>query len=221
MIMSKRLHDTEIWSKQWFRTLSCEAKLLWMFLKDKCNCAGIIEVDDVPQIEFFIGKKISTSAFDELKKQFFRIDSKRIFLIDFIEFQYGNISTTHKMHKKIMNELAKFSIKYPIDTVSGVSDTVMDMDMDKDIEREEGVGEGKKSGKKFTPPSEEEFTAYCRENGFGNIAARAYRYYSEMCWKDSSGKPVRSWKGKLQAVWFTSENRDQEKQPDRIYGELL
>jgi len=66
----------------------------------------------------------------------------------------------------------------------------------------------KKKG--FIPPPFDEFKKYCTDNGFSGIAERAYKYYTEMKWKDSSGKQVKSWKGKLQAVWFKDENKDKK-----------
>ena len=102
-----------------------------MYLKDVCNCAGIVEVDDLDQISFFIGIKITPDHFSEIKKQIITIDHRRCLIPDFIDFQYGTLHEKHKMRKKVFSELAKFDIKYPIDTVSEISDTVKDKDKDK------------------------------------------------------------------------------------------
>lgn len=81
------------------------------------------------------------------------------------------------------------------------TDTEIDTDLVKNTK--------KKITKKdtFTPPEFNEFKAYCKENGFENISERAFKYYSEMDWCDSTGKPIKSWKGKLQAVWFRDDNK--------------
>lgn len=138
---TKRLHDIEIWRKSWFRNLSYQAKLLWFYIKDNCNCAGIAEIDDKTQISFFIGVKLTDVHFKEIEKQILTIDDKRILLIDFIDFQYGELGESHKMRKKILSELAKFDLKYPINTLSRNQDTVKDKDKDtvKDMDNDKNI----------------------------------------------------------------------------------
>lgn len=57
--------------------------------------------------------------------------------------------------------------------------------------------------KKFVPPMVEEVQEYIDKNGYNVNAAEFIRYYAdgEPPWHDQSGKPVRSWKQKLVAVW--------------------
>lgn len=60
----------------------------------------------------------------------------------------------------------------------------------------------------FTPPSLLEVKAYFKEKGFTEQSAeRAFEYYSNLEWKDSNNKPVKSWKAKMNSVWFKDENR--------------
>lgn len=40
--MAKRLHDTEIWHKEWYCNLSQTHKLLVQYLFDNCDCAGVL-----------------------------------------------------------------------------------------------------------------------------------------------------------------------------------
>lgn len=130
LFMPKRLHDTECWRKQWFRSLCTTSKLLWLYILDNCDCAGVFEADDIKQISFFVGCRVGEKNFKDLSKQLKPIDLKRYFVLDFIEFQYGSLTMNHKMYSKIINLLAKFGIKYPIDTVSGLSDTVKEEEED-------------------------------------------------------------------------------------------
>jgi len=67
--------------------------------------------------------------------------------------------------------------------------------------------EGKKKRKHFTPPIYEDFEAFCKDNGYGNIAERAYKGYDASGWHDSQGKPIKNWKQKLHHVWFRPENK--------------
>jgi len=77
--------------------------------------------------------------------------------------------------------------------------------INKDINKNINKNEKKK---KFIPPTEEEVINYFEEKGYRkDIAKKAFLYYSEMEWHDSRDKPIKSWKGKMVAVWFKDENK--------------
>lgn len=59
----------------------------------------------------------------------------------------------------------------------------------------------KKTSKQFTPPTLEEVQAYCKERNNNVDAKQFWDYYEAEGWKDQSGKPVKSWKQKMIAVW--------------------
>jgi len=52
--MSRRFTETEKWSKSWFRDLSIESKLLYLFIHDNCDIAGFLEID-LKIISFVVG----------------------------------------------------------------------------------------------------------------------------------------------------------------------
>ena len=63
--------------------------------------------------------------------------------------------------------------------------------------------------KKFTPPNVYQVIQYFLDNGYTEESARkAFNYYKEGEWKDSSGKQVKSWKQKMIGVWFKPENKE-------------
>lgn len=62
------------------------------------------------------------------------------------------------------------------------------------------------------PPLLDEVIAYFKENGYTEDAARrAWNYYNASLvdggrvWKDGKGQTVKSWKQKMQSVWFKDE----------------
>ena len=58
----------------------------------------------------------------------------------------------------------------------------------------------------FLPPTLEEVKEYVKSKGYNEeCAIKVYDYYTEMNWIDNSGKPVKSWKGKIVAIWLKPE----------------
>jgi hypothetical protein len=79
-------------------------------------------------------------------------------------------------------------------------------------EEEEGFEEEQQGKKSVPPPPIESVIAYFIENGYTEDAARrAWNYYNAsladggMVWKDGKGQTVKSWKQKMQSVWFKDE----------------
>jgi len=92
-------------------------------------------------------------------------------------------------------------------------------------ERKE-IKEIKKVNKRneFVPPHIEEVVKFFDENGYAN-GERAWNYYNDADWKDSTGKPVKNWKQKMRGVWFRPENikpKQKEKLPsvDEFFKEM-
>jgi hypothetical protein len=63
-------------------------------------------------------------------------------------------------------------------------------------------------GNVFIAPQIEEVKLFFEENGYAN-GDKAWNYYNDADWKDSTGKPVKNWKQKMRGVWFKDENRKQ------------
>lgn len=112
--MAKRLADTDIWKKQWFRKLDPVYKCFVKYLFDNCNFAGIWEVD-FEQAEFSIGGTLD-NAKSKLPENFIiEFDNgQKWFIWKFVPFQYGNLFLSNKakpatqksqIHKKVINAL--------------------------------------------------------------------------------------------------------------------
>ena len=101
--MPKRFTDTEIWKNQrWFRKLSPINKLIFFYIKDQCNHAGIWKIDcsdliddlglDSFSLENFISEM--NSDFDKIsgnktyKERVKIIKNNNIWITGFIQFQY-------------------------------------------------------------------------------------------------------------------------------------
>ena len=104
---------------------------------------------------------------------------------------------------------------HPIDLPNG----------NKEIKKEiKEIKKVKKESKKFAPPLIDEVVKFFEDNGYMN-GERAWNYYNDADWKDSTGKPVKNWKQKMRGVWFRTENikpKQKEKLPslDEFINEM-
>lgn len=101
--MPKRFTDTEIWkSQRWFRKLSPINKLIFFYIKDQCNHAGIWKIDCSDLIDDLGLESFDIENFiNEMNSDFDKINGKKIekervkilknnnlWITGFIQFQY-------------------------------------------------------------------------------------------------------------------------------------
>ena len=94
--MAKRMTDTDKWKKRFVRELSPQHKLLWFYILDDCNHAGIWEVDlEVASIRvgFDLSHDNLPSSFGEKVISFDNGD--KWFIPEFIDFQYGELNPNY------------------------------------------------------------------------------------------------------------------------------
>ena len=118
MYMSKRFTDTDKWKKKWFRCLSNDHKVFWIYVLDQCDHAGIWEVD-FEAAEFFCRGIDESEIRQVFKKQYQEIDNgKRWFLKDFVDFQYGTLNENNRVHLSVITILLKYKLIENKDLVS-------------------------------------------------------------------------------------------------------
>jgi hypothetical protein len=125
--MPKRFTETLKWDDPWFRALSPDAKLLWFWLVDKCDNAGII-TPDFALCEFQTGIKRAFERMSEIESRVAEISEGKFIICKFIEFQHGKLSRDCKAHNPAFASLAKHGMidengeikgyPYPIERVS-------------------------------------------------------------------------------------------------------
>jgi hypothetical protein len=139
--MAKRMSDTEKWKKPFIKGLPPEYKLLWLYILDECNIAGIWEAEfEIAQIR--LGVQLSPEkALRLYKDKVVAVDNgSKWFILGFIAFQYGELTPKNKMYNSIVSilfkskiEKAKWGINAPSD---GAKDKVKDIIKDKDSVRD-------------------------------------------------------------------------------------
>lgn len=110
--MAKRFVDTELWQKEWYQDLSLKDKLLVKYIFENCDCAGVWN-GNLKLASFIIGEKITLEdlqRINEKKEQFEILDNDKIYVVDFIKFQYGTLSENCKPHKPVIEKLKKYGL---------------------------------------------------------------------------------------------------------------
>lgn len=150
--MKKRFTDSDKW-QGWFRKLPPILKVLWEYLRDNCDCAGVWKVDK-EKAKFDIGGNI---PWEKVPKHFnSRIyefeDGEKWYLTGFIEFQYGNIlNPKNNAHKGVIGALERHKIRSLVinkenilltapnegllSPYGGAQDKDKEKDMDKDMDK--------------------------------------------------------------------------------------
>lgn len=106
--MAKRFTDTDKWKKPFIRGLQGAYKLLWLYILDDCDHAGIWQVDfEVASIRIGeqVNEKEAIKAFGDRIEIFH--NGAKWFIIDFVDFQYGQLSEKNRMHLSVINILTK------------------------------------------------------------------------------------------------------------------
>ncbi len=132
--MAKRFADTEIWNKDWFLELSIKQKLLLKYIFDNCDCAGVYEIS-YRNLKNCFDEEVTLEDFKGLKQVKF-IGKNKVFIEDFIEFQYGvkisELNPKNNIHRGILKCLTKHKFIKPF---PNPLQTLMDKDMDKDKDK--------------------------------------------------------------------------------------
>lgn len=127
--MAKRFTETTIWEDDWFYELSVEYKLLWFYIKDNCDHAGLWK----PKIRAF--KNVSDVEIDLDKAlEYFNVGKMRVrplddgywFLEDFFYFQYiktaKSINLGSKVHRSVYDLYLKHDIR--VSSVRGIKHVI-------------------------------------------------------------------------------------------------
>lgn len=134
--MSKRFTDTDKWKKPFIKSLPTEYKIFWLFLLDECDHSGIWHVE-MEVVEARLGIKLSLEkirGFFNGKIVEFDNESK-MFIPDFVRFQYGILNPENKAHRSVINSLSRYNLMGHVSPLNGAmdKDKELDKDMDTDI----------------------------------------------------------------------------------------
>lgn len=148
----KRFTDADKWHDPWFHKLSFTAKALFSYLCDRCDAAGVWEID-WERAQFDLGVE-HDDPYLELRRAVNEMGPLRVRLIDnaqrlhivkFVEFQYPRgLNPKAPAQVQVINLLRRYGMPIPFVNGMGVAsdlgrqsqqDTDTDKDTDKDTER--------------------------------------------------------------------------------------
>lgn len=213
----KRFTLTEKWSDPWFRRLSSQAKLVWLYAQDLCDNVGIVQLD----LEFLSGDcrvKITEAHIVELGDKIQKIGEAEYFLPFFILTQYGKLTPGCRPHDKIIESISDKGIYYcdgrylyPIERVSErVFNTLQD---------NTGQVQDKTTTRATTParPAVEDVSAYCQEIGLPAADGVAvFDKWTGSGWKNG-GQAIKDWKATIRA-WKAQGYMPSQKRGSSAYG---
>ena len=202
--------DTDKWKKRFLRELKPQHKLLWFYILDDCNHAGIWDVDiEVASIR--VGEELIYDMLPQafLDKIVIFDNGDKWFIPEFIEFQYGELNPTSNVHKSVIALLDKYNLEGYMKGSQGVQSTLKDKDKDKDIVK------AKVKVKRFTKPTIEEVVDYCNERNNDVDAEKFYDYYSSNGWKVGKNG-MKDWKASVR-TWEKNTTQTQKvSQPKQV-----
>jgi hypothetical protein len=169
--VAKRFTDTTKWKRPWFRNLNTEAKLLWVYLCDECDHAGIF-LADFTLISFQLGFEVSLENLKLwLGDKVVQIAEDKFFIPSFLDFQYGQTDNKFRAKQSAYSLLANYNL---LDESGSLKDlTNSYLRLSEDLAKSLGIGISKSKsilkrgggGKTFKPDLESVYRDYPRKEG--------------------------------------------------------
>ena len=194
--MAKRFTDTEKWKKGFIRSLPPSYKLLWLYMLDDCDNAGVWQVE-VEVASIRIGTKLNEKealklfgdtviSFDEGTKWFIK---------EFVKFQQGvnhiaELNSNSNPHKSILRLVEQYKL--------------LELE-DNPKEYIEEVKQAKQS-KRFTKPTSDEVYEYCTDRNNKVCPDKFINFYDSNGWKVGKN-PMKDWKACVRS-WEANTPKD-------------
>ncbi len=134
--MPKRFTDTQIWEKEWFMKLSPRHKCLWRYLTERCDQSGVWE-PNWQLASIYIGESVSKDDLKQFGNHIETLPTGKVFIPDFINFQYGNLSENSPAHKPIFRAIQKNNLSNRV--FNRVSNTLQEKEEEKEEDKEKEI----------------------------------------------------------------------------------
>jgi hypothetical protein len=178
----KRYTETTKWDDPWFLDLSSDTKLFWLYLCDKCDNAGVIDIHE-RKAAFEMG---CDSPVDNMLKELgTRVEQlgAKWHIVGFVKYQFGDVSSNSNLHKSVRSLCHKHALPDPSLTLH---DSIM-------ITPSIGIGKGKGKGTvKVKVEYSEQFEALWKLYGLKGNKKAAYAEWQKLneSQKDDATKAI-------------------------------
>lgn len=215
--MSYRYTNSDKWTDAWFSDLSANAKLLFIFLYENCDNAGIYEVNKKFML-FLLGfnENELKNAIKEIGKAYIKSnDGGKIWLKNFLKHQkLTPLNWKNNAHKQIvmilrenLEDKDRFKGCKEIEMILPV--TPVEKQAVVNIEKPKPKATRKRT--KFLKPTQQEVFNYMKEKEFIPAQVEAERFWN---WFESNGwkvgkNPMKVWKGAVNTWiinWYDRNN---------------
>jgi len=146
--MAKRLTDTEKWNDDWYISLGNDYRIIWQWLLDNCNHAGICK-----RSMKLLNMMCNTDITEE---QLIIIMSDRVIVVDnnwfipkFLKFQYTGLQSNKPVIVSVVKELEKYGYSKFIPESFG-NDYIIIKDKSKDKDKDNTETTKKNQNGKFS-----------------------------------------------------------------------
>lgn len=141
--MAKRFTDTEKWKRANFRMLTPKLKLVWFYIVDNCDHAGVWNID-LDLMSFQIGEQCTIKDVEDAFGGAVRKWGDKLEVPYFIEFQYGALDENNRVHKSIIDRIGKLKLNKNESKEGACKPLASPLlgakDKDKDKDKERGSG---------------------------------------------------------------------------------
>jgi hypothetical protein len=200
-----RMTNCEKWKDRWFRDLSPYGKLVFIFLYENCDNAGIYEIDE-KMIGFLTGLNMEEYglAIKELGKSHVKSkDAQRIWIKNFLKYQNKlPLNRKNNAHKQIILILEQNLEDKDKFKGNKEMEEIIPIDPNKPKEKKKAA-----PVKRMVKPTVEEVKEYMIKEQFkGNPDSESKRFinhYESNGWKVGGKSPMKVWKGSV-ANWMSN-----------------
>lgn len=104
--MAKRLTDTEKWNDDWYLSLDNDYRIVWQWLLDNCNHAGICK-RNIKLLNVMCNTGITESDLIEKMDTRILVAGNDWFIPKFLKFQYADLQSNRPVIISVRKELIK------------------------------------------------------------------------------------------------------------------
>lgn len=133
--MSKRFIDTELIRKSWYRRLTPTQKALWIYIVNACDVAGVVEYD-LEAMSFSVNSEVTRNDITALGEQVEFLGEDKLRVVDFVYFQYGQLSAACKPHLPIIKLIEKYESERLSKPFPNVIQTLEEKEKEKEKDKE-------------------------------------------------------------------------------------